>query len=115
MQITPGILNSSNTLTKRQKPTRLPYSCQHQLGMSGIGEPPAGGVRTVRGIGCVASHSSTLTMVHTAMRAPSGSLSGGRCVMGEYTSRSEGSIPVPCLSHEELRAHDVAGMHRRAR
>src|SRR6516165_6097764 len=81
----------------RQNPTRLPYSCQHQLGMSGIGEPPAGGVRTVRGIGCVASHSSTLTMVHTAMRAPSGSLSGARFVMGEYVSRSEGSIPVPCI------------------
>ena len=35
----------------RQKPTRLPYSCQAQFGMSGIGEPPAGGVSTVRGIG----------------------------------------------------------------
>ena len=68
---------------KRQKPTRLPYSCQAQFGMSGIGEPPAGGVSTVRGIGCVGSHSSTLTMTHTAMRAPSGNLSGGRSVMGE--------------------------------
>ena len=47
---TPGIWNSSNTLMKRQKPTRLPYSCQHQFGMSGTGEPPAGGVSTVRGM-----------------------------------------------------------------
>ena len=38
---------------KRQKPTRLPYSCHAQFGMSGIGEPPAGGVSTVRGIGLV--------------------------------------------------------------
>ena len=36
----------------RQKPTRLPYSCQAQFGMSGIGAPPAGGVSTVRGIVC---------------------------------------------------------------
>ena len=54
----------------RQKPTRLPYSCQAQFGMSGIGAPPAGGVSTVRGIGRSMSHSSTLTMVHTTMRAP---------------------------------------------
>ena len=37
-------------LSSRQNPTRLPYSCQHQFGMSGIGEPPAGGVSTVRGM-----------------------------------------------------------------
>src|ERR1700729_231703 len=92
MAMTPGILNSSNTLTKRQKPTRLPYSCQAQFGTSGIGEPPAGGVNTVRGIGCVASHSSTLTMTHTAMRAPFGNLSGARAVIGEWASRSVGSI-----------------------
>jgi hypothetical protein len=53
------------------------------LGTSGIGEPPAGGVSTVRGIGCVGSHSSTLTMNHITMRAPSGSLSGGRSPMAE--------------------------------
>jgi hypothetical protein len=51
--------------------------------MSGIGEPPAGGDSTVRGIGCVASHSSTLVMVHTTMRAPFGNLSGLRLVIGE--------------------------------
>jgi len=83
MASTAGMTNSSNTSTKRQKPTRLPYSCQAQLGTSGIGEPPAGGVSTVRGIGCVMSHSSTLTMTHTTMRAPSGRVSGGRAAMAE--------------------------------
>ena len=75
--------NSSKILVKRQKPTRLPYSCQAQLGTSGLGEPPAGGGSTVRGIGCVGSHSSTLTITHTTMRAPSGRLSGARSVIGE--------------------------------
>src|SRR6516164_3493183 len=92
MQIVPGIENSSKTLMKRQKPTLLPYSCHAQFGTSGMGEPPAGGVRTVRGIGCVGSHSSTATMTQTAMRLPSGSLSGGRSVIGEYSMRSVGSI-----------------------
>ena len=48
-----------------------------------MGEPPAGGVSTVRGIVSRGSHSSTLTITHTAMRAPSGSMSGGRSVMAE--------------------------------
>jgi hypothetical protein len=51
--------------------------------MSGDGEPPAGGVNTVRGIGIFASHSSTLTITHTAMRLPSGSFSGARSDIGE--------------------------------
>src|SRR5579863_9107729 len=92
MAITPGMANSSNNLTNRQNPTRLPYSCQAQFGTSGIGEPPAGGVSTVRGIGCVASHSSILTTTHTTMRAPFGNFNGGRSVIGEYTMRSVGSI-----------------------
>ncbi len=67
----------------RQKPTRLPYSCQAQFGMSGMGDPPAGGVSTVRGMVWSMSHSSTLTITQTAMRAPPGSLSGGRSLIGE--------------------------------
>src|SRR6478609_8432058 len=94
MFITPGILKSSYTCNNRQKPTRLPYSCQHQFGMSGIGEPPARGVSTVRGIVCVGSQSSTLVTVHTTIRAPFGSLSGWRLGMGEYAMRSVGSIPT---------------------
>jgi hypothetical protein len=38
------------------------------------------------------SHTSTLTMGHTTMRAPPGSFSGGRSTMAEYGRRSEGII-----------------------
>ena len=51
--------------------------------MSGIGEPPAGGVSTVRGIVWLMSHSSTLTITHTAIRLPLGSFSGARVEIGE--------------------------------
>ena len=73
----------SNTSSMRQKPTRLPYSCQAQLGMSGEGEPPAGGVSTVRGMGSRGFHSSTLTMIQTARRLPSGRVSFGRLLIGK--------------------------------
>src|ERR1041384_5100893 len=81
----------------RQKPTRLPYSCQAQFGMSGIGEPPAGGVSTVRGMVWVGSQSSTLVMTHTAMRAFFGSTSGLRLTIAEYTMRSPGNMPTDGL------------------
>ena len=42
-----------------------------------------GGDSTVRGIGRSMPQSSTLTMVHTTMRAPPGSLSGGRSTIAE--------------------------------
>src|ERR1044071_4746461 len=63
---------------KRQKPTRMPYSCHAQFGRSGCSGFQKGGDRTVRGMLLSIDHSSTLTMVQTAIRAPSGSLSGGR-------------------------------------
>src|SRR6516165_8605286 len=97
MAMVPGTLNSSKILMKRQKPTRLPYSCQHQFGMSGTGEPPAGGVSTVRGMVCVGSHSSTLVIVHTTIRAPLGSFSGLRVTMAEYLRRSFGNMPTDGL------------------
>src|SRR4029078_2890454 len=62
--------------------------------MSGIGAPPAGGVITVRGMVCVGSHSSTLVIVHTTMRAPFGSFSGLRFMMAEESRRSFGSMPT---------------------
>ena len=62
--------------TKRQKPTRMPYSCQAQFGTSGSSGCPIGGGSTARGIAPVGLQFSTLTMVHTATRALSGSLSG---------------------------------------
>ena len=83
MASTAGTSNLSNTSSMRQKPTRLPYSCHAQFGMSGLGAPPAGGVITVRGMVCVESHSSTLTITHTTMRAPPGSLSGFRSLIAE--------------------------------
>src|SRR5438477_7068342 len=92
MARTPGIFSRSNTSSIRQKPTRLPYSCHDQLGMSGIGDPPAGGVRTVRGIGSSGFHSSTLTITQTTRRATPGSFSGGRWVMAEYGIRSLGNM-----------------------
>src|SRR3954471_4591697 len=67
----------SKASKKRQTPTRIPYSCQAQLGRSGSSGCPYGGGSTVRGIARSIDHSSTLTMVHTATRAPPGSLSGG--------------------------------------
>ena len=63
---------------KRQKPTRIPYSCQAQLGTSGTVATPWGAVRYWRAIAFSMSHSSTLTMVQTAMRAPFGSVQRGR-------------------------------------
>jgi hypothetical protein len=84
------IPSSSMTSSMRQKPTRLPYSCQAQFGMSGIGEPPAGGVRTVRGMVSLISHSSTLTMTQTARRLPAGSVRAGRSEMAENEMRSSG-------------------------
>src|SRR3954462_15258176 len=84
--------NFSNAWKKRQTPTRIPYSCQAQLGRSGSSGCPYGGGSTVRGIARSIDHSSTLTMVHTATRAPPGSLSGGRSTMAEYGTRSFGCI-----------------------
>src|SRR5437764_1460620 len=37
MASTAGTSNLSNTSSMRQKPTRLPYSCHAQFGMSGLG------------------------------------------------------------------------------
>src|ERR1700740_2740594 len=75
----------------RQNATRLPYSCHAQFGTSGVGDPPAGGVSTVRGIVSSGFHSSILTMIHTATRAWFGSASGLRWEMGEKLMRSVGS------------------------
>src|SRR5580692_1701814 len=84
--------NLSSVSARRQKPTRLPYSCQVQFGMSGVGTPPAGGVFTVRGIGELMSHSSMETSTQTATRLPLGKASFGRRVIGEYGIRSIGNI-----------------------
>ena len=72
--VTPALASAR---ISRQKPTRMPYSYQVQLGMSGIGVCPIGGCESWRAIGRVISHSSMFTTDHTIMR-PLGSRSGGR-------------------------------------
>src|ERR1700684_1091188 len=110
--------NLSSASARRQKPTRLPYSCQVQFGMSGVRTPPAGGVFTVRGIGELMSHSSMETSTQTAMRLPSGNASFGRRVIGEYGIRSIGNMAAEplndvwarrCGAWAKLRARCCAG------
>ena len=104
---TAGTCNRSKTSSRRQKPTRFPYSCHAQLGTSGIGDPPAGGGRTVRGSGSSGFHSSTLTITHTARRAPPGKTRRGRSTMGEYVKRSVGSIGLSITDSNRRRARDA--------
>ena len=77
------IFNLSRASFSRQKPTRLPYSCQAQCGTSGRRVMPVGGGSAWRGIGRAMSHTSTLTMGHTTIRTPRGSLSGLRSTIAE--------------------------------
>src|SRR6059058_1979742 len=86
------ILRRPSASSIRQKPTRMPYSCHAQLGTSGTVVTPWGAVRYWRAIGFSMSHSSMLTMVHTAIRAPLGSLQARRVAMGEYSKRSCGNL-----------------------
>src|SRR6058998_636664 len=86
--------NRSRTSNILQKPTRLPYSCHAQLGISGSGDPPAGGGRTVRGMVSRGFHSSTLIMTQTTSRPLAGNARRGRSLMAEYSRRSIGNIGV---------------------
>ncbi len=67
-----------NASRKRQKPTRIPYSCHAQLGMSGSRLAAVGGTRICRGIGWSISQCSTLTTGQTATDLPPGSVRRGR-------------------------------------
>src|SRR5881296_3802779 len=87
-----GILRLVNASWSRQNPTRIPYSCHAQFGTSGMTATPCGEVRYCRGMPFSMDHSSMLTMVHTAMRAPLGSFHGRRDAIGEYSKRSWGSF-----------------------
>jgi hypothetical protein len=75
----------------------MPYSCQLQFGTSGSRVCPVGGGSTCRAIGLPISQASRLTVVQNAIRAPSGSVSGGRSTMAEKSQRSRGSIPFAIL------------------
>ena len=71
----------SKAALTRQNPTRMPYSCQLQLGMSGTNRVSPGGVSTARGIGLAVSQFSMLNTGQTTIRTPSGSVSGSRSTM----------------------------------
>jgi hypothetical protein len=83
MAVVAGIRRFWRASSRRQNPTRIPYSCQAQLGTSGMTLTPWGVGRYWRGIGFSMLHSSTFTMVHTATRAPLGSFQGRRWAMPE--------------------------------
>src|SRR5262249_35894158 len=80
-----------NRSKNRHTPTRIPYSCQLQLGTSGRWLTPLGGASTCRAIGLPMSQTSRLTMVQNTRRAPPGSFSAGRSTIAEYSARSRGS------------------------
>src|SRR5215469_2976893 len=79
-----------NKSKNRHTPTRIPYSCQLQLGTSGRCVMPVGGASTCRAIGLPMSQTSRLMMVQNIRRAPPGSLSAGRSTIAEYWARSRG-------------------------
>src|SRR2546427_12020795 len=87
-----GILRLGNASWIRQNPTRIPYSCHAQFGTSGMTATPCGEDRHCRGMPLSMDHSSTLTMVHTAMRAALGSFPGRRDAVGGDSKRSCGSF-----------------------
>src|ERR1700741_2178396 len=76
----------------RQKPTRMPYSCQVQFGMSGCIACPCGGEITMRAMGRAGSHSSSASTGQTINLSPSGSSNGLRASMAEYGRRSRGCM-----------------------
>src|SRR5467141_2868798 len=85
------IPSRSKSAWKRQKPTRIPYSCQLQLGTSGSWVTPVGGASTCRGMAREMSQTSTFTIVQTMMRSPFGKRSFGRSTIAEYFARSLGN------------------------
>src|ERR1700722_18639787 len=86
------IFNRSYSAWKRQKPTRIPYSCQLQFGTSGRVVTPVGGTSTCRGMGRAMSHTSTFTIVQITTRSPFGKCSFGRSTIAEYFARSLGRV-----------------------
>jgi hypothetical protein len=84
LSVTVGlILSFCITLRSRQKPTRMPYSCQLQFGWSGSIGWPCGGDITMRAIGRPMSHSSSASTGQTTSRTPFGNLRGARPSIGE--------------------------------
>src|SRR5690242_12581128 len=73
----------------RQKPTRIPYSAQLQLGTSGMNSTPCGGVSIVRGKGASGSQTSTVTNGHAATVLLFGRRNGLRSMMALYSILSQ--------------------------
>ena len=82
--------SESYSFLKRQKPTRMPYSCQAQFGTSGSKTTPVGAGKTWRAIGRAISQTSRLTTVQTMILASPGSFKTARSTMAEYGDRSLG-------------------------
>src|SRR5580700_7779306 len=72
----------------RQKPMRIPYSAQVQLGTSGMNTFPWGGVSMVRGKASSGSQTSTVTSGHTATVLLLGRRNGLRSMMALYSTLS---------------------------
>jgi hypothetical protein len=84
LSVTVGVRPSFTIIFRsRQKPTRMPYSCQLQFGWSGSIGWPCGGEITMRAIGRAISHSSSANTGQITSRTPFGNLSGGRPSIGE--------------------------------
>src|SRR3954471_14920332 len=110
--------SESYSFLKRQKPTRMPYSCQAQLGTSGCSATPVGAGSTWRAIGRAMSQTSRFTIVQTITFALPGSLSAGRSTIAEYSARSRGIIVMTfsCLflGLQFRQRHDLFGSHDEA-
>src|SRR5437868_12617098 len=81
----------------RQKPMRIPYSAQAQLGTSGMNVIPWGGVSMVRGKGASGSQTSTVTRGHTATVFLLGKRNGWRSTIALYSTLSQSFKPFLLL------------------
>src|SRR3954464_2985231 len=86
----------------------MPYSCQLQLGTSGIITTPVGAGRTWRAIARAMSHTSRFPMVQMAPRAPPGSFSAGRSTIAENSWRWRGSSGMGDGGDDVVGLHDEA-------
>src|SRR5262245_24273264 len=75
-----GSLRSASASRMRGIPTRLPYSDQLKLGISGMCDLPCGGTTIVRGIGWSNCQYSMLTTTCTMSGLPRGAFSFGRAL-----------------------------------
>src|SRR5260221_2977962 len=82
-----GSLRSPSASRMRGMPTRLPYSDQLKLGMSGMCERPCGGTTIVRGIGWSNCQYSMFTTTCTMSGLPRGAFSFARALCISYGMR----------------------------